>query len=312
MTNLTLGSTYRQGFINTSNEIIPQTAAFKSYPNEEHIFEERDKNISFYQITSALENGIITKLDKTVLSLIAVFGSAACTTKTLFEMLTLMDADVNRNTLESSVKRLHRYHLINFSRFRLPDGKQSNTRIITLMKYGSQLAKSLGVVHRFNPIATASAEPYAIKSRTETAQLICNWLKNLPVDSFSVRPVMVVDADAGAIIRPAATIDIWGETIYFEVPRKHEGWLADLIEKLNRYKLVFEKDNLPTIVINGEDTNMNFEIFKELKEKKFNTEILFTDDLSMFGTNFSTCLYTFDSLNKKIRYSIKTTEREAV
>lgn len=312
MTNLTLGSTYRQGFINTSNEIVPQTAAFKSCPNEEHFFEKRDKNISFYQIMSALENGSITKLDKTVLSLIAVFGSAACTTKTLFEMLTLMDADVNRNTLESSVKRLHRYHLINFSRFRLPDGKQSNTRIITLMKYGSQLAKSLGVVHRFNPIATASAEPYAIKSRTETAQLICNWLKNLPVDCFSVRPVKVVDADAGAIIRPAATIDIWGETIYFEVPRKHEGWLADLIEKLNRYKLVFGKDNLPTIVINGEDTNMNFEIFKELKGKNFNTEILFTDDLSMFGTNFSTCLYTFDSLNKKIRYSIKTTEREAV
>lgn len=312
MRNLTLGSTYRQGFINTSNEIVPQTAAFKSYPNEEHFFEKRDKNISFYQIMSALANGSITKLDKTVLSLIAVFGSAACTTKTLFEMLTLMDADVNRNTLESSVKRLHRYHLINFSRFRLPDGKQSNTRIITLMKYGSQLAKSLGVVHRFNPIATATAEPYAIKSRTETAQLICNWLKNLPVDRFSVRPVKVFDADAGAIIRPAATIDIWDETIYFEVPRKHEGWLTDLIEKLNRYELVFGKDNLPTIVINGEDFDMNLEIFKELKEKDFKAEILYTDDLSMFGTNLSTCLYTFDSLNKKIRYSIKTIEREAV
>lgn len=312
MTNFTLGATYRNGSINTANEIVPQIAAFKASPEEEHIFEQRENMVSFYQVTSALENGIITKLDKTVLSLIAVFASAACTTKTLFEMLTLMGVDVNRNTLESSVKRLHKYHLINFSRFKSPDGKQSNTRIITLMKYGSQLAKSLGVIHHFNPIATAAAEPYAIKSRIETAQLICNWLKNLPVDSFSVRPVKVVDADAGAIIRPAATIDVWGETIYFEVPRKHDGCIEDLLEKLNRYKLVFGKDNLPTIVINGEDLDMNLEIHKALNTTDIKAEILFTDDLAMFGPGFMTSLYNFDSSNRKNRYTIEKIESEAV
>lgn len=312
MTNLTLGSTYRKGFINTDEEIIPKLPTFAARADETHIFEERDKNISFYQITSAIEDGSITETDKLVLSLVAVFSSAACTTKTLYEMLTLMDADISKKCLESSVKRLHRYHLINFSRFRLPDGTISKTRIITLMRYGSRLASSLGIFHRFNPIATASAEPYAVKSRTETAQLICNWLKNLPVESFAVRPVKMLDPDMGQIIRPAATIDIWGEKIYFEVPRRHTDWISDLMGKLHRYELVFGKGKLPTIVINGEDTAMNLQIHKALKTEGLAAEILFTDDLAMFGPKFNTSLYAFDSEDTLIRYSLRKAEREAV
>lgn len=312
MTNFNLGSTYRKGNINTATELIPQNCIFKSIPNETHVFEERERNISVYQVTSALENGIITDFDKTVISLIAVFGSGAITSKSISELLTLMGIEVSRNVLESSLKKLHRYHLINFSRFGLPDGRQSHTRIITLMKYGSQLAKNLGVVHRFNPIATASAEPYAIKSRAETTQLICNWLKNLPVESFAVRPVKVMNADMGAIIRPAATIEIWGETLFFEVPRRHDGCLEDLIGKLHRYELVFGKDLLPTIVINGEDAAMNLEISKAIRKENIRTDFLFTDDLAMFGPGFGSCLYTFDGSDNILRYNIIKEEREAV
>lgn len=312
MTNFYLGSTYRKGYINTDNELIPQNCTFKSFPGETHVFEERESSVSVYQITSALESNIITEFDKTVISIIAVFGSAAITSKSISELLTLMDISFNKPILESSLKRLHRYHLINFSRFSLPDGKQSHTRIITLMKYGSQLAKNLGVVHRFNPIATASAEPYAIKSRAETTQLICNWLKNLPVENFSVRPVKVVNADAGAIIRPAATIEIWDETLFFEVPRRHDGWLEDFIGKLHRYELVFGKDRLPTIVINGEDIVMNLEISKTLSQENINADFLFTDDLAMFGPGFKSCLYTFDDSNNILRFNIIKKEREGV
>ena len=312
MTNFCLGSTYRKGYINTATELIPQNGTFKSLPNETHVFEERERSVSIYQVTSALENGTITEFDKTVISIVAVFASAAMTSKSISELLTLMGIKFNKNALESSLKRLHRYHLINFSRFAHPDGRQSHTRIITLMNYGSRLAKNLGIVHRFNPIAVASAEPYAIKSRTETTQLICNWLKNLPIESFAVRPVKVVDADIGAIIRPAATIEIWGETLFFEVPRKHNGWLEDLIGKLHRYELVFGKDSLPTIVINGEDPAMNLEISKALSTENIKADFLFTDDLAMFGPKFNSCLYTFDGSDNILRYNIIKEEREAV
>lgn len=312
MTNYTLGSTYQIGYINTADEVVPQNHAFATRPGDEYFFEPHTFKCSFNQVAEALEQGIITELDKTVLSLVAVFGSAACTSRNLLELLTLMGINVNYNRLDSSLKRLCRYLLINFSRFKLLDSKQSNLRIITLTNHGSRLAKALGVIHRFNPLAIATAEPYAVKSRLETVQLICNWLKNLPVENFSVRPVKVIDAAEGAIIRPAAEIAIFGDSVCVEVPRRHDGWVEDLVGKLNRYRLVFGDDNLPTIIINGEDSDMNLELHQAIQKANFKAEILYTEDLLMFGPSFASCLYTFDSLNEKIFYTFKIKESENI
>lgn len=312
MANYTLGSMYRNSRINVSEEIVPARPAFVSRPGDLHVFEDRMKGISHYQLTKALESGIITSFDKTVLSLVATFCSTACTTRNITELLTMMGIEFNRNTLDSSLKRLHKYQLVNFSKFKCDDSLPSNVRIVTLTLFGSRVAKSLGVVHRFNPLSAASAEPYAIKSRCETTQLICNWLKNLPVEKFAVRPIMVVNADIGAIVRPAASIDIWGETLYFEVPRNHEGWLEDLIGKLHRYELILGKDAKPTIIINGESVEMNIEIHKALSNESISAEIMFTDDLAMFGKNFRNCLYSFDESLNKLCFCIENDEREAV
>lgn len=312
MNDYTLGKTYRKVKIDTSEELIPTKPAFATRSDEHHIFEERHEGVSNYQVTKALESGIITDLDKTILSLVATFCTTACTTRNISELLAMMGTDFNRNTLESSLKRLHRYQLINFSRFKSGDAPPSNIRIITLTVYGSRVAKGLGVMHRFNPLAAATAEAHAMKSRCETTQLICNWLKNFPVEKFSVRPVMVVNADVGAIIRPAASIDIWGETLYFEVPRIHDGWLEDLVEKLHRYELVFGKDETPTVIINGESAEMNALIHKALQAENIHAEIMYTDDLIMFGDNFKKCLYNFDESLNKLCFCIESNEREAV
>ena len=316
MNSLTLGSTYRKGFIDTEHELIPQNRFFKAFADEKHFFEERKEPVSFYQIRNAVECGKITDFDKTVLSVIAVFGNAACTTKTISEMLTMMGVETTRNNLEHSVKRLHRYHLINLSRFCLPGGEPTKTRIITLARYGSWLAKDMGVVHIFKPFASANAKPYMIKSWAHTAQLVCNWLKNLPVESFAVRKVTVSDQNADEEtmikIRPASSVKVWGETLYFEVPRRHEEWKEELVEKMSRYKLVFGENSLPTVVINGEDEEMNLEINKALEESGYSGEVLYTDDLASFGRNFRTSLYSFDKELRKIVYNINITEREAV
>lgn len=308
MTNYTMGETYRKNTINVESELIPQNAAFKSFPGEKHYFEEREGKVSYYQVTSALESGFLTGLDKTVICLIATFGSACVTSKMLKEMLTMMDAKFSDNMFESSVKRLRKFHLINFSHFAIDGREPAKMRIITLANYGSQLAKSLGVVHRFNAIATASAEAYAVKSRAQTAQLISNYLKNKVADSFAVRPVIVVNPDVGAIIRPAATITVQGEQLFFEVPRRREGWLDDLEDKLNRYLLVFDGKSLPTIVINGEDEDMNREAASMIHSKGFQFEILYTDDLAMFGSRFRYSLYGFDEDGTKLCYSMSVSD----
>lgn len=304
MNNFTTGCTYDKARINVSEENVPTNALFKVLPDEVHVFEEREGKVSFYQVTCALEQGQINTLDKTIVCLVATFGSCCMTTRAINELLTLMGVEYTQTRLDSSINRLHRYQLINFSHFQKWGEEPIKTRIITLTSYGSQLAKSMGIVHRFNAIDTASMTAAVAKSRAQTTQLIVNFLKNITIDSFSVRPVIVRDVDAGAIVRPAAAIRLGEAYIEFEVPRRHEGWKEDLIDKLNRYKLVFPAESMPAIIINGEDEEMNFEVFQLLQENKFDHEVLYTDDLAMFGQNFQYSFYGFNESGEKICFEV--------
>ena len=304
MNKYTIGSTYRKVSIDTATEMIPQHPAFKAFPGEKYSFLEREGNVSFFHVTNAVETGVITEQDKVILSLVATFGSACMTTKALKELLTMMGISFSANTLESSLTRLHRYHLVNFSRFYFENCKPANLRIITLTNYGSRLARSLGIYHSFNPLAAAAAEPYEAKSRAQTTHLICNYLKNRIVDEFEVRPVIVVDPTNHKIVRPAASMRILGEKLYFEVPRRHEGWLENLLDKLRRYMLVFEGQPSPTVVINGEDEKMNREIAAYLRRHAIPLEILYTDDLAMFGEKFNRSIYDFGDDGNKQCYEL--------
>lgn len=299
MNKYTTGSTYNKNLLDTACERVPNFAAFKAEPDEKHVFEKREGYVSYYNIAIALENGSITELDKIILSIVAVFGSCCCTSKIIREMLVLMNIQVSDNMFKSSIKRLHRYQLINFSRFCTSDERTSNFRIITLTINGSKLARSLGVDHRFNAMAVATAPAYSVKARVETAQLVCNYLKNIDVDYFKVRPVIVVNADMDAIVRPSLMISIGGEMLSFEVVRRHDGWKEDLSDKLKRYLYVFKEDSFPTIVINGEDEEMNLEISGLLNAIGFDKEVLYTDDLATFGQMFKYSLYQFNESGDK-------------
>lgn len=306
-----MGSTYNKNLIDTSCEIVPNFAVFKSQPDEKHVFVKREGYVSYYQIAMALKNGSITELDKIIVSIAAVFGSCCCTSKIIHEMLLLMNVQVSDNMFKSSLKRLHRYQLIDFSRFYTPDERTSKFRIITLTLFGSKLARSLGVNHRFNALTVATAPAYAVKARAETAQLVCNYLKNIDVDYFKVRPVIVVNADEGAIVRPSLMISVSGEMLSFEVVRRHDGWEEDLSDKLQRYLSVFKEESFPTIVINGEDEGMNLEISGLLKEISFDKDVLYTDDLATFGQMFKYSLYQFDENGNKQCFMILQDENVA-
>lgn len=260
----------------------------------------KEKNSSFYHITRALEQGLITQFDKTVISVVATFGSCCVTTRALSELLTLLGVDYNTKRLESSILRLHRYQLVNIAHFKKEDEAPTPARIIILTNYGSQLAKGLGIIHRFNPINTAAMTPAIAKSRCQTTQLIVNYLKNVSIDAFKVRPVIVKNPDEGAIVRPAASIIVNGEFMDFEVHRRCEDWLENIVDKLSRYKLCFKEKEMPAIVINGEDEEMNREIHNYLKANSLEFEVLYTDDLAMFGPNFKYSLYSFGEDGEKL------------
>lgn len=308
MNKYTLGETYRKACIDTATELVPQNPAFKTFPGEKHCFDEREGHISFFSVMKAIESGVLTELDKSMLSLVATFGSACMTSKVLKELLTMMGVSYSANSFDSALKRLHKHQLVNFSRFLLENREPANTRIITLTNYGSQLAKSFGVYHRFNSFATASAEAHTVKSRAQTAHLISNYLKNRIADGFEVRPVIVVDAENSKIVRPAASIKVLDEKIYFEVPRRHEGWLEDLLDKVHRYELVFDGKPAPTVIINGEDEGMNREIAASIAKLNLPMEILYTDDLAMFGPKFRWSIYGFADDGTKQCYELLAQE----
>ena len=111
--------------------------------------------------------------DKHIIGIVATFGSACIKTKVLKEMLTMMGVEYSNTRFDNAILRLHKYHLINFSRCHVEGKEVLKTRFITLTNYGSQYAKNtLNVVHRFNAIAVATVEPYMIKSRAQIAHLI--------------------------------------------------------------------------------------------------------------------------------------------
>lgn len=306
MTNYNLGATYRKATIDVDNERIPLSPAFRSFEGETHFFEPREGRLSFFHVMSALESGALNEIDKTITCITATFASACVTTKVLREMLCMMNVRFTDKTFESSIKRLHRFQLINFSHFAVEGHKPASMKIITITKFGSMLAKNLGVPHRFNPIATATAEPYAVKSRAQTAHFISNYLKNQMAEAFEVRPVLIVDPDRDAIVRPSLSVTVAGEKLYAEVPRRHEGWVDDLVDKLNRYELVFEGKPAPTVIINGEDVAMNAEAAAAIRERGYSMEILYTDDLAMFGPSFKQSLYDFDGEGNKRTYQFGT------
>lgn len=314
--NFNLGASYRATRINTALEQIPSNPVFKSLPDEVFFYESQMR-VSYSQVAFNIQQGYISNFDLKVLSLIATFGSVCMTTKALKSLLYMNGEDLGSqdHRLTNALYRLGQNNLITFGHFKAPEKKNASLlRIICLTGYGSKLARSMDISHRFNPLEVLDA-PTA-KSRAQTSMLITNFIKNLQIDDFEVRPVLLrKEAHPDAIVRPAARIRLFGENVFFEVPRSGKAnYLEDLADKLRRYTLVF--DELPNVVINGEDEQMNRTIFDYLstnaKEHGFDiSNIMFTDDLAQFGTRFSTCLYAFDEKSGKIHFEFNPSAKMA-
>lgn len=305
--NFNLGTTYRNTHIDTSLETIPSNPVFKSLENE-MFFYEPQRRVSYSQVMFNIQQNYLSDFDLKVLCLIATFGSVCTTTKALKALLYMNGEDLGsqNHRLTNALYRLGQNNLITFGHFKAPEKKNASLlRIICLTGYGSKVARSMEISHHFKPLEVLDAA--TAKSRAQTSMLITNFIMNLSddIENFEVRPVLLrKEVHPDAIVRPAAKIRMFDEDIYFEVPRSGKAnHLEDLTDKLRRYTLVF--DELPSVVINGEDEQMNRCIYEYLSahctEHGFNlSNILFTDDLAQFGTGFNTCLYSFDESGNKV------------
>lgn len=285
---------YKKGVIDTSIETVPTHSLFSINPNDERHFEIKDDAVNFNLLMHNLETGNITKLDKTIICIIAI--SEYATTKQISELLILMGIRFSENMLNSSIKRLHKNTLICISKI-----SEANIKIISLDKNGSEIAKRLNVPHNWSAFQRVD-EAWKVKTI-----LCCNQLKNaylksqLPLEWFRVREKLTAN---DITIRPSFATKISDTVFLFDVVRRKEDWQNAMIEKIYRYDEIISNidnnswdinDNL-YLVINGEDFQHNVEILKILQQLDISimSKILFTEDLLQFGTKFKNSLYTIN------------------
>jgi hypothetical protein len=285
-------SYYQKGAIDTSKEVLPVHSLLAINPKDERHFELKDDVVNFNMLMHNIETGNITQLDKTIVCIVAF--SEYSTTKQISELLTLMGINFSENMLNSSIKRLHKNTLILISRI-----ADANVKIVSLDKNGSEIAKRLDVPHTWNAFQRVD-EPWKVKTILCCNQLRNAYLKsNLPIKWFKVREKLSVN---DITIRPSFATQISGTILLFEVVRQREGWKDIFMEKVSRYAEVLQnfEDNSwhvnggLRLVVNGENFQHNYEIYKALEE--VNSEILpsvlFTEDLLQFGERFKKSLYT--------------------
>ncbi len=286
------------GHIDLRSEIIPQSRSFNCFPNEKCVPFPPSSTVPFPEIVKALQNNTITPLDKTVVCLLATYEFM--TNKQIADFLRLMGKEFSDNQLKSSTERLQRHLMTCSFKFGYNDTNVANFYVHTLLKNGSDLARTLGVNHTFSPFAVGKL-PASIKQILAINQLQTSFLKSdLRVEWFRRGDTVSVPGSKSAIVRPSLTIKANDTVLMFEVVRTGEFWEHRLTDKLSRYKLVLDDwsnnswgitDDC-SLVICGENLAHNREIIEIARN--VGIQVLFTEDILLCGSNFYRSIYDLE------------------
>jgi len=288
---------YKKARYDMENEAIPVSSSFKTIPGEDKEKVSIDMRNDYYTIIHNIEVGNFSDLDITIVCLVAQFKYV--TAKQIYENLILMGFETDESKVTNSINKLHRNQLVYLFRFVSPDGGKTAYRIVTLDKFGYQMAKQLEVPCNWS--AFERVDPVdRIKKVLAGNQIRNAYLKSgLNIEWLFSRKT-IIDKNSGQVVKPSFFMRMNDKDYCFEVVRKHEFWKQELIDKLDRYIDIFGDNDFdcnvsfngkPFIIFNGEDNEHNQDIYNLVKEKIADFEFAFTHDLLLFGKNFKHSLY---------------------
>lgn len=290
---------YKKGTYDMLNEAVPSSSSFRTIPGEDKEKVLIDNKNDYYTIVHNMENGIFSELDISIVCLVAQFKYV--TAKQIYENLILMGFETDESKVTNSINKLHRNQLVYLFRFVSPDGGRSAYRVITLDKFGYQMAKQLEVPCNWS--AFERVDPVGrIKKFLASNQIRNAYLKSgLDIQWLFSRKT-VIEKNSGQVLKPAFFMRMGSIDYCFEVVRKHEFWQQELIDKMDRYIDIFLKPfdcnvefaGKPIIVFNGEDSEHNQEIYDLVNKKISAFDFMFTHDLLLFGKNFKRSLYSIN------------------
>ncbi len=313
--NYTDGTLYKNREAFSSEEfrsinVAPSYPIFAARADDEFRFDAKlPYQLNQNRLFDAINKGIITEKDKIILSLIATFSPLAITTKMVSELLLLIGAYQDspsklRSRVDSSVKRLFGYGLIDFGKFYTKDSDRfCTTRFITLAPYGYRLVKGMGLSgFYYNGFNISTRTPAEVKRLVSTAQVVVEWLKHYETLSFTLRKMVEYSKICkDAYVKPCAAITVGTAelpaTIYLESIRRTPE--SNFIDKLKRYELVFQcMEKREQIVLIAEDFEHSKEIYDTLVENGVNTDnLIFTHDL-LIADDFHNAFYSFENGEK--------------
>lgn len=298
------------GHVDLRTEAIPQSRSFSCFKNERCVFFNPPTTVSFPDVIKALQNNQITDLDKTVVCLVATYGYI--TNRQLNDFLRLIGKEFSDNQLKSCVERLQKHQMIASFKFGYNENSTANFYVHTLLKNGSELAKTLGITHTFSPF-NVGQYPWKIKQTLAINQLQLAFLKSgLDIGWIKRGDVVSVSGCKEGVVRPSLAVKSNSDVILFELVRCGEFWEQRLTEKLSRYKLVLEgwsgnNWNVTqdcSLVICGESIEQNRRISEIAAE--VGIHVLFTEDILLCGKNFYKSIYDLEDPDTPAYYEYTT------
>ncbi len=290
-----------------ASEVIPNNTCFACFTDEKCLYQHID-SVPYSVVISNIENNHITYFDKKVISLVATYGFI--TSKQVAESLTLLGVAFSDNILKSCFERLKKNNIIRAFHFGVDEDHCSNLYVYSLNKYGSEIAKELGISHIFGPMQIA-LPPSDIKRKLATNQLMIAFFKSgMKVEWIKIGQVINSKEEKNGTVRPSLAVSMNDDILFYETVRRGEYWDQYLKDKLERYKLLFnnwegnswklDTGTLPILVILGENEAHNREISRIAAE--LGMEVYYTHDILNCGSNFYHSIYQLEDNSDPVFY----------
>lgn len=285
------------GKIDLMGEVVPAKSWFETYPNELCFYQETEP-MPYPAVINHVATNHITPLDMHIICIVATLTFV--TTKQINDCLTMLEIPHSETNVKSSVERLARHQMLRMSHFGVDAEHCCKFYVYSLNKNGADIAKVRGISSSFTPMQPATA-PADMKRILVQNQAWLSFIKSgLNLDYLKRSEIITAKEEKTAVVRPSIALSMDNDPMFIEIVRKGDFWERYLIDKLIRYKTLFDNwasnswgiDNSPLLILNGENEEHNHRILALASDVGLE-DLYFTEDTLLCGSQFYHSIYQF-------------------
>ena len=301
------------------NEIKTKISPFSVRPGEIKVFDGKDGYVSMAQITSKINQGVITDIHFRIIDYINKYEFL--TSRQIFQLLEMDNVEIkNQDKLNKKLEQLVKTKILTRYYFKSHDG-EGVYRIYCMEKMGKYLLKSREEECKWQP--TDNTKPVDMtKKKLAGNQLVINYLRKVSTTSGVKLKPEVIDKNLNKAFKPIACITLkYGNqdiNFVFEAIRRETGWEESLTKRMNQWKNFYSSFvpgdsgfmKPPQLVFLCEDNKHMAEVFKVLVMNNLanflNQRFFYTTDLAQNDDSLTKSFFEF--VEEEGKYKIKNLE----